>query len=142
MFQNRLGGKNGFDFGIGEPANQIKIMNVHVAEDTATAFNELPGAWREIVCGHGQRIQSANFTGVNLLFHFLNVFIKASLKTNLQRGTVFCCRLDGGSGSRKSCGNWLFAKDRLAVGKYLGKHLLVGGCSNGDHEGIRLNGTK
>ena len=91
VFQNRLGGKNGFDLGVGEPANQIKIMNVHVAEDTATAFNELPGAGGEIVCGHGQRIQSANFTGLNLLFHFLNVFIKASLKTNLQRGSVFCC---------------------------------------------------
>ena len=114
-------------------------MNVHVTEDTAAAFNELPGTGSEIVCGHGQRIQSANFTRVNLLFHFLDVGIKASLKANLQWSSKFCCQLDGGSGSRQSCSNWLFAEHRLAVGENLGKDLFVGGCSNGDYVGVRLN---
>ena len=85
---DRLRCVHGRDLGAGDPANEVEVVHMHVAEDPAAARDELARRRRVVVGGHHHRVEDSEPAGDDQVAGATDAGIESPLEADLNRGAV------------------------------------------------------
>ena len=129
--------------GTQNPAENVKIVNQHVAEDAARGFDVF-SRWRAwVAAGDDEHFRAANFTGNQAAAGVAECRVKAALKTNHASHIGIFNRLSAGLCTRNGQVDRFFAKNMLTCSCCSGDEVAVGVCrranGNGGYAFVRQN---